>query len=49
MDPNLKYFLNSLKLCLLLSKTPMRLVILEGENIIAGQDMVGKKVKGSSR
>jgi len=27
----------------------MRLVILEGENIIAGQDMVGKKVKGSAR
>lgn len=47
LDPNLKYFLNSLKTALLKRTINMRLVIIEGEKIIAAQNGVGKKVEGS--
>lgn len=46
LDPNLKHFLNSLKTALLKRTISMRLVIIEGEKIIAGQDSFGKKVEG---
>ena len=38
LDPNLKYFLNSLKTALLMRTLNLRLVIIEGERIIAGQN-----------
>jgi hypothetical protein len=47
LDPNLKHYLNSLKTALLKRTVNMRLLIIEGERIIAGQDSVGKKVEGS--
>lgn len=36
LDPNLKHYLNSLKTALLKRTISMRLVIIEGEKIIAG-------------
>lgn len=36
LDPNLKLYLNSLKRSLLMSRTSIRLIIIEGEKIIAG-------------
>ena len=36
LDPNLKYFLESLKTALLLRTTTLRLAIMEGDKIIAG-------------
>lgn len=47
LDPNLKYFLNSLKTALLKRTKNMRLVIIEGEKIIAAQNSTGKKAEGS--
>lgn len=49
LDPNLKYYLNSLKKSLLMSRTSLRLVIVEGEKIIAGQDKDGRRVEGAMR
>ena len=46
LDPNLKNFLNSLKTALLMRTMSLRLVIIiEGEQIIAGQDSNGQRVK----
>ena len=36
IDPNLRQYINSLKKLLLMSRTSLRLVIIEGEKIIAG-------------
>ena len=47
LDPSLKYFLESLKTALLLRTTTLRLAIMEGDKIIAGQDIKGQKVEGS--
>lgn len=47
LDPNLKYFLESLKTALLLRTTTLRLAIMEGDKIIAGQDIKGQKVEGA--
>lgn len=47
LDPNLKYYLNSLKRSLLMSKTSLRLIIIEGEKVIAGQDEDGRRVEGA--
>ena len=47
LDPNLKYFLNSLKTALLMRTISLRLVIIEGEKCIAGQDPKGQKVEGA--
>ena len=49
LDPNLKHYLNSLKRSLLMSRTSIRLVIIEGEKIIAGQDNEGRRVEGAMR
>jgi len=49
LDPNLKFFLNSLKQSLLMSKTQLRLVIIEGDKVIAGQDKHGRRVEGAMR
>lgn len=38
LDPNLKFFLNSLKTALLMRTISMRLIIMEGQKIIAGQE-----------
>jgi hypothetical protein len=46
LDPNLKYFLESLKTTLLLRTTTLRLAIIDEEKIIAGQDVKGQKVEG---
>lgn len=46
LDPNLKFFLNSLKTALLMRTVNLRLVIIEGEKIVAGQNASGKKVAG---
>lgn len=47
LDPDLKLFLNSLKTALLKRTIKMRLVIIEGEKIIAAQNSTGKKAEGS--
>jgi hypothetical protein len=41
LNPNLKFFLNSLKLALLMRTVSLRLVIIEGDKYIAGQDPNG--------
>ena len=45
LDPDLKNFLNSLKTALLMRTMSLRLVIIEEDMIIAGQDSNGQKVK----
>jgi len=45
LDPNLKQYLNSLKIILLKGKTPLRLIILEGDKCIAAQSSNGQKVE----
>ena len=47
LDPNLKFFLNSLKTALLMRTISMRLVIIEDEKIVAGQEFHGQKVEGA--
>lgn len=46
LDPNLKFFLNSLKTALLVRSINLRLVIIEADKIIAGQDQIGNRVQG---
>jgi hypothetical protein len=41
LDPNLKYFLESLKTAVLMRTTSLRLAIIEGDKIIAGQEIRG--------
>ncbi len=43
LDPALKLYLNSLKTMLLVRSLSLRLVIFDGDRIVAGQDSKGKK------
>lgn len=47
LDPNLKFFMNSVKTALLMRTISLRLVIIEGEKCIAGQDHYGQQVEGA--
>lgn len=46
LDNNLKLFLNSIKRVLLIRTIELRLVIIEGEKILAGLEEEGQKVEG---
>ena len=47
LSPMLRHYLNSVKLALLMSKCPLRLVIIEGEKCIAGREPLPRLSKAA--